>query len=173
VNGAGVPPDAGGELSKRLLDILEWASKALIGLAAVWAAVEKIGKPYNSWRRHRTMELVRETLQPQLDQLDRIAEREQGMLNEFGRLAQRQAEVFRDLDDLMIVTTDTRERLDEVNAVLDIADLRAVEEGIASRDRRTGDEDRRAHADDRWGQLQERRRARRRLLPPTPPEVSP
>lgn len=141
-------------ISKRVLDVIQWLATVAGSLAIVWAFLEKVGKPYFEWRRRRMAELIREVLQAELTRLDGIADREEEILDEYQKVLARQEQIFYDLDALLDIAGDNRDRLDEMNCLMD-------ELGLASRDRRERDEDLKLMMDG----LIERRKARRRKLP--------
>lgn len=138
-------------LSKRALDVIQWLAAVAGSLTIVWGFLKLVGKPLFEWRKKRQTEIVREVLKEQLDRLDLVCDREEEILREYTRIVQRQEAIFRDLDALLTIAEDNRDRLNEINDLLDTL-------GFASRDRRkTPDE-----VAEMMDGLMERRRKRNR-----------
>lgn len=137
-------------LSKRALDTIQVLASVAGSLGIVWAFIVKAGKPWWEWRKKRQGEIIREVLKPQLEALDRICGREEAAATQI-------REVFRDFDRILEVALDNRERLDEMNLLMDAL-------GFASRDRRAGTDEERAKMEGIVESLVERRRARRRQM---------
>ena len=140
------------ELSKRALDTLELWAKVAGSLTALALFVHKILKPYQDWRRKSLADLIREVLKEELEKLDAVVDREEEVFVQLGRVLARQDALFADIDAFLEIGSDNRERLDEVNGLLDKI-------GLTS-DRRAGD---RGRFDELMEQLHDRRNQRRRL----------
>lgn len=139
-------------ISKRALDSIQVLATVAGSLTVVWGFMKVAGTPFFEWRKRRQTEIVRTVLKEQLDRLDAVCDREEEILREYSRIVQRQEAIFRDLDVLLDIAQDNRDRLDEINELLDSV-------GLASRDRRHISEDDIAAA---MEGLIERRRKRRR-----------
>lgn len=141
-------------ISKRALDVIQWLATVAGSLAILWGFMAKVGKPFVEWRRRRMAEVIREVLTAELSRLDGICDREEQILDGYQKVLARQEAIFRDLDMLIEIALDNRDRLDEMNALMD-------ELGLSSRDRR----ERAIDVDNMIDTLNERRKARRRKLP--------
>lgn len=141
------------EFTKRALDVAEWVAKLAAAVAAVWALVEKVGKPYANWRRGQLAAAIHEVLKEPLAQLEAMAEREREIFELLGRVLARQDQLFRDIDTFITIATMNQDRLDEVNELLDAL-------GFTS-DRRA-DSDRRAQVEHLLRDLSLRQKARKR-----------
>lgn len=159
------PPPVDPTLSQHAASTIEVWAKVAGSLGIVWAFLEKVGKPYYAWRKQRYAAIVRDVLRDELDRLDDICEREEAIQAEQQRILERQSAIFSDLDTLIDIATDNRDRLDEMNELLDFL-------GLASRDRRQDDDDRRQRLDGLLDVVTERRKQRRRHDDPAYPNES-
>lgn len=135
-------------MPKRAADVLDYAARITVSLVAIWAFVEKVGKPFASWRRKRLSSDLREILRPEFDRLERLgtcADRIEVVLV-------RQDALFKDIDDFLTIARTNTERLDETNELLD---------EIFHLDRRVNTE-RRAHIDELLNALARRSQERQR-----------
>lgn len=142
------------ELSKRALDTLELWAKIAGALTVIALFILKILKPYQDWRRKSLAELIREVLKAELEKLDGLTEREDEVFRALGRVLARQTELFVDIDSFLDIAGDNRERIDEINELLDL-------EGFTSLERRNG-HDRIVRVDEVLEGIRDRRKARRR-----------
>lgn len=140
------PPDP--TLGRRVLDVLTILASVAGSLAIVWGFLKMVGKPWYDWRQRRQAAIIREVLKPQLDALDSICAREEANVT-----ANR--ELFKDFDKLMEIALDNRDRLDDMNNLLDAL-------GFASRDRRADSAGHQEKMTEIVEGLIERRRQRRR-----------
>jgi hypothetical protein len=143
-------PPTDPELTKRALDVIEYGAKVAIALAAIYALVERIAKPYYAWRKSRLAIEIRDALKPELERLDRLgicADRIELVL-------ERQKALFSDIDDFIKVASTNTERIDETNDLLNAV-------GFSS-DRRD-DSERRARVEQLLRDLADRQKSRRRL----------
>jgi hypothetical protein len=159
VNPAVPPLDP--QTTKAVNDVIEYGGKAAISLASIIAFVKLIAQPIIKWRDTRRAarkkaeaEMIREVLREEIGRLDAICEREEQILDEYQKIIARQEQIFRDIDHLVELALDNRDRLDEINALMD-------ELGLSSRDRRLRDEEMQAVLEG----LVDRRKQRRRRLP--------
>lgn len=151
MNPPAAPPDP--ELTSRALDVAEWAAKLAAAVAAVWAIVEKVGKPFSDWRRRQLALAIRDVLKEPLDQLEALADREKEIFELLTRVFARQDQLFKDIDAFIAIASTNKDRLDEINELLDAL-------GFTS-DRR-GDSDRRDQVEALLRDLAARQRARKR-----------
>lgn len=136
------------ELNDRLASIVEFFIKLSGGFVAVYAVVEKIGKPYFEWRKERLAQEIRKVLAPELERLGQLSicnERLEVVLD-------RQSALFRDIDNFIVIATTNTERIDETNDLLD---------EVFHLDRRS-DGVKRQQIDQLLKDLAERQRARKR-----------
>jgi ElaB/YqjD/DUF883 family membrane-anchored ribosome-binding protein len=147
---------------QRLLDLFDYGAK-LVGslgviLGAAWVGTAKIARPFFEWRREHndtrkrmlTVE-VRDILAPELAKLDEVC----ACTDRIETVLRRQTVLFNDVDKMLALAVDNKERLDEVNALLDAV-------GLTS-DRRV-DETRRQKVDRLIDDLRTRQRERRRAV---------
>lgn len=146
------PPDP--ELTQRALDVAEWTAKLAAAAAAVWAIVEKVGKPYADWRRRQLAIVIREVLKEPLAQLETLGDREKEIFELLTRVLARQDQLFKDIDAFILIATTNKDRLDEVNELLDALGF--------TTDRRDGDSDRRNKVELLLRDLNARQTARKR-----------
>jgi hypothetical protein len=144
-------PDA--DLAQRALDTVELLAKVAGSLAIVWGFVLKVLVPYKKWRQESLGRTIREVLKPELEMLQQVLEHEDGCAGRMEVVLKRQEELFGDLDLLLEVALDNRDRLDEQNDLLSALGLES--------ERRTGEE-RRVRMDMIFSTLGDRRRERRR-----------
>jgi hypothetical protein len=150
------PPDF--DVAGRAASTLElWAKMAGAGLI-VWGFLERVAKPYFTWRREAQGRMIREILKPELDQLRNMREEEDGCARRMEHVLRQLKELFGDHDGLYLVALDNRERLDETNGLLDSM-------GFSSAARHP---DRSAYIKEIVERLGERRKARRRNTDPIP-----
>jgi hypothetical protein len=161
-----VPPPLDPHTAKAVNDVIEYGGKAAVSLAAIAAFVRLIAQPVMKWRDTRRTarkkaeaEMIREVLREEIARLDAICKREEQILDEYVKIIARQEQIFRDIDQLVELALDNRERLDEINCLMD-------ELGLTSRDRRLKDEEMQAVLEG----LVDRRKHRRRRLPIKEPE---
>lgn len=148
------------EIAQRAGDILEFWAKAAGVALAIWQLVERVGKPYFSWRQKRFEASIRAVLKKELECIDGVKEREEEIKSLLERVIERQDEIFADLDLFIEVAQDNRDRHDETTELMNAL-------GFASRDRRAGGErreDRTAHIDTLMGELRGRAVERRRRV---------
>lgn len=160
------------DVSTRVVNLLELLAKALIALGAVWAFIEKIIKPYSTWRRERLAHLIKQVLSVELDKLDALIEAESTCAGRMERVLRRQEEIF-DANDLFLeIAADNKERHDETTELLNR--VFGIDERV--------DLVRREEINAMLHNLRERRHTRRRsidALPtgipalPNPPEKKP
>jgi hypothetical protein len=117
VNPPAAPPDP--DLTQRALDVAEWSAKLAAAAAAVWAIVEKVGKPYAEWRRRQLAAVIRDVLKEPLAQLEALDDREKEIFELLTRVLARQDQLFRDIDAFITIATTNKDRLDEMNELLD------------------------------------------------------
>lgn len=163
------PQPPGPQTTKAVNDVIEYGGKAAVSLTAVYAFVALIAKPFLTWRknhkielRRREADLIRDILKEDLARLSGVCDREEEIMTAQREMLARQAQIFNDTDRLIDVALDNRDRLDEMNELMD-------ELGLASRDRR----ERELVNDTVLKHLAERRRARRRMLETEGPELDP
>lgn len=141
-----LPPDS----AERIGDVLEFGAKAALSVGAIWALIARVFKPLAEWTRKRRALAIRAALAPELAVIAALPEREEKL----DLALERQDRVFDEIDLFVTVMADNRERLDEMNDLLNA-------HGFASRDRRSASE-RRQFADEAMAELQGRMVARRR-----------
>lgn len=150
-----LPPDT----AERVGDVLEWGGKLAVSLAAIWAFIAKIGKPYFAWRQRMRQQMIRSALTEELDCIKRMTTKQEETDHKIDLVLERQTVTFEDMELFLDIAHGIKERQDEVSDLLD-------EVGLASRDRREGregrDEDRRSRVSTALDALQDRRKARRR-----------
>lgn len=117
MNPPAAPPDP--DLTQRALDVAEWSAKLAAAAAAVWAIVEKVGKPYAEWRRRQLAAVIRDVLKEPLAQLEALDDREKEIFELLTRVLARQDQLFRDIDAFITIATTNKDRLDEMNELLD------------------------------------------------------
>jgi hypothetical protein len=151
-----VPPDP--DAARRSAEVLELWAKVAGGLAIVWGFVEKVAKPYQTWRKHQLAAAIDEVISPKMAAFEQ-------------RAAERNAYIVRKLnewrgdhDHMIEVVLDNRERHNELNDLLS-------ELGLSSE--RRHDHERRALIDAAMSQLQQRQRERRMIDDDDPPYHSP
>lgn len=142
-----IAPDSS-PLSGRALDVLEWGAKAALALLGMWGFLEKVAKPYTTWRRKHIATQIREALRPELDRMERLS----GCADRIELVLRRQDHLFKDIDDFLVVARTNTERIDETNDLLD---------EVFHLDRRVNPE-RRAHIDSILAGLARRQQDRRR-----------
>lgn len=155
------PPSPESDVSRRVLDILEFWAKALGALGVIGVFVSRVLKPYNEWRRASLAKMMREILAEELGKIDTVVSREEEIAGKIDEVLTRQDELFHDVDLFLEIAQDNRERHDELNDLLDTMGLDSS---------RRSDEERRS-IDMVFDQLHERRKARRRHM--KPPVVRP
>lgn len=138
---------------ERLLDVAQFAAKAAIALGSVWAFLAKVGKPYLEWRRRWRRQELRGAFEQELQLLNSMVESASDCAEETEQTVIQVRSLFGDMDQVLEIATDNRERIDEINQLLD-------QLGFSS-ERRT-DEERRAEIDVMLDSLNEQRRRRRR-----------
>lgn len=144
--------------SARLLDLADYLVRIGAGVVAVWGVVSKIGKPAYAFRakilEKRDTALaakIRSILDPELQDLGRLGT----CTDQLETVLKRQREVFADLDNVLSVVSDNRDRIDETNDLLNVL-------GFSS-DRRTPDTaERREEFDRMLVLLRERTKGRSR-----------
>lgn len=156
-----VPPQLDPHTAKAVNDVIEYGGKAAVSLAAIVGFFRLVAQPIMNWRsaardrrKKAEAELIRSVLAEEIQKLDAICAREETVLDEYQKVISRQEQIFRDLDILLEVALDNRDRLDEMNSLLD-------EVGFCSRDRRDRESDVILMVEG----LLERRKQRRRKLP--------
>lgn len=107
--------DAFPAVPKRVADVLDYGARLTVSLVAIWAFVEKIGKPYSTWRRRRLAEELREILKPELENLAAMKK----CTDHIDLVLTRQDALFRDIDDFLVIARTNTERIDETNDLLD------------------------------------------------------
>lgn len=110
-----LPPDS----AQRVLDIAEFLAKFVGSLAAVWIFLRRGGKPAIEWYRKRRIEVIREALKPELDCIAGLPARDERTDAKLDLSLERQSRIFDELDLLLVVVADGRERQDETNDLLD------------------------------------------------------
>lgn len=165
-----VPPSLDPHTTKAVNDVIEYGGKAAVSLGAIVGFFKLVAQPGMNWRaaarekrKKEESEMIREVLKDELARLEGICDREEAILDEYQKIVARQEQIFGDLDFLIDIATDNRDRLDEMNCLLD-------EMGFSSRDRRSGSEQRQEELTLIMEGLIERRKARRRKLPIHPKE---
>lgn len=153
-----VTPPTDPEITVRAASVLELWLKLLGALGMLWAFLEKVAKPYFKWRRDAQARVMREILAPELAQLQKFAEQEDGCARRLEVVLRHLQELFGDHDNLYLVAMDNRDRIDETNELLDSM-------GFSSSPRHP---DRAAYIAEVVQQLGERRKRRRRSTDPTP-----
>lgn len=148
------PPDVSPEAAQRVANALEWLAKFAGSLLALWLFIARVGKPYFEWRDRQRATTIRAVLREELACLATISEREEANGKKLDLALARQDQVFGEIDLFVTVMADNRDRIDELNELLN-------EAGYASRDRRIA-ADRRRAADEAMAELQGRLRGRRR-----------
>ena len=146
------PPPNDPQIAERIASTVELATKVGVVLGGMWAFLAKVAKPYQAWRRQHLETALRAVFAPELAKLNQALEQENGCAQRMEKVLERQEAVFDDLDMVLHVTRDTRDRQDETNELLD---------GVLGLERRV-DEDRRIEIASMLDTLQDRRRARRR-----------
>lgn len=154
------PPPETTDVATRVASTLELWAKVGGSLAILWGFVARVVKPFIVWRREQQAKVVREVLAPELHQLATVQaelretrEHEDGCAGRMERVLESLREFFSDHDRLITIALDDRDRLDEVNELLNAL-------GFSS-ERRTDDERRRL-IDEMVAKLTERRAARHR-----------
>lgn len=140
------------DLSSRALGVVEFWAKFAGGAAIVWGFVVKIVKPLMDWRRKRMSDMIRAALKPELDLLQGNSTQMQEIAEDVSRMAQRQEEVYMEIDSLLEIAQDNRDRHDETADLLNAMGL--------SSDRRLAD--RRQRVEELFEGLNDRRKERRR-----------
>lgn len=142
--------------TQKAIDLADYVARIAASLVVAWGAVEKIVKPLIEWRsklriaREAALTLkVRDVLKPELDDLKRLGV----CTDRLEVVLARQTEIFTDVDKLLTIVEDNRERLNETAGLLDAM-------GLTS-DRRTDTVERQAF-DVQIQQLRDRQRDRRR-----------
>jgi hypothetical protein len=143
------------ELTPHFINILDWAGKAMVVLAAIKTFLVAVYQPWKKWRREHDAKTIREVLAPELAQLRTIIDDESGCAGRMTDVLTQMRAIFGDLDMFLEVAADNRERLDETNELLDAVGFNA--------DRRV-DEVQRDRIAKTMADLTERRRKRRRAL---------
>lgn len=141
----------------RLLDLADYLVKVGAALAAAWAFAVKVGKPAYEFRakilerRNSVLaQKIRGILEPELQDLTRL----QTCTDELEVVLKRQREVFLDLDNVLGIVTDNRDRIDETNDLLNLL-------GFSS-DRRAANAERREEFDRLLTVLRNRNKVRAR-----------
>lgn len=138
------------DLQRRALDLAEWLAKLGGVIAAVWAAVEKIAKPYQTWRKQRLANEIRASLVPELGKLEKLSI----CTDRIEIVLDRQTVLFDDIDSFLHVAQTNTDRIDETNDLLDAV-------GFTSLNRRV-DDARRQQIDEMLTALRDRQQARKR-----------
>lgn len=132
----------------RAADTLEFLARIAGAGLIVWGFVAKVGKPYFEWRQRKLNEAITAVLKLSL------AGYTKEITDKIDIALERQTRVFEEVDLLVVVLADNRDRMDEMKEMLDGA-------GFSSRNRRVH-ADRRIAADEAMAELQGRIRGRRR-----------
>lgn len=146
---------------ERLLDILEFGAKAAIALGAVWAFIAKVATPLIEWRRRARKQELRTAFEAELQLLNSMVETANELVSDTEETVLQVRALFGDMDRVLEIATDNRERIDEINQLLD-------QLGFSSE--RRSDSERRAEIDAMLDSLNEERRRRRRGEPKPPQE---
>jgi hypothetical protein len=153
-HGKNVTPTPSQDVTKRVLDVVEFGSKSALGIGSVWALLEKVIKPFYEWRKKHMANVIREILKDELATINHVAQDRKDFVEVVTRVFDRQGILFDDIDQFIEVSNDNRERVDEVNELLDAIGLSAE---------RRMDPDRRKRVDTLLANLEERRVARARM----------
>lgn len=158
------PPTSDPQIAEKVASTLELYAKIAGGVGALWVFLAKVAKPYQEWQRERMATQMRAVFAPEIAKMNALFEKEDGcadrleaVVTEMQDLSARQASTFDDLDTLLDIVRDNRERHDEHDALMDT---------VFGLDRRI-DPDRRKEIDSMLRELQERHTARRRGLEET------
>lgn len=123
--------------SDRIAATLEWLAKVAGSALILWGFVEKVAKPFSEWRRRqrevereKLAELIRKVIHDELTSI----------------------KIFDDLDALLVIAHDNRERLDEMNDLMNAFGLESDRRGA----------ERTAKATELFDRLTERQKQRRR-----------
>lgn len=150
-------PDLPPDTAERVADIMEYTAKTAVSLSAVWAFIALIARPFTEWRRKRLREAIREALKPELAAIADMPARETETNRKLDIALRRQDQVFDEIDLFVLVVADNRERLAEMQDLLDST------AGLTAGDRRRNAPGaRRRLADEALQELQGKLRARRR-----------
>jgi hypothetical protein len=110
------------DFQKRAIDFADYAARLAAAAIAVWGLSEKVVKPFTEWRRRMTEERkralaieMREILKPELDRLATLGQ----CADRIELVLKRQGVLFEDIDDFLEIATNSRDRLDETNELLD------------------------------------------------------
>jgi hypothetical protein len=143
--------------SSRLADLADYLVKLGTGFVAAWGIVVKIGKPAYAFRakilERRDDALaakIRSILDPELQDLGRLS----SCTDQLETVLTRQREVFTDLDSVLHIVNDNRDRIDETNDLLNVL-------GFSS-DRRASNDERRAEFDQLLTKLRAHQKVRAR-----------
>lgn len=144
----GAAPDLPPDPAQSALNVLEFLAKAAGAAVIVWGFIKTVGKPYFEWRQRRLNEAITIVLKKELH------EHTMEMADRIDLALARQDRVFEEIDLLVVVMADDRDRHDEMTELLNT-------QGMASKNRRVH-ADRRQAADEAMAELQGRLRSRRR-----------
>lgn len=110
------------EVASRLL---EFIGKTASSLVALWVVVEKIAKPYYSWRKRKQGELIREVLADELSALGEVAQSAERITAALETIAMSVTGVYEHIalvvdlvEAVRLATPEADERATELTAVL-------------------------------------------------------
>lgn len=116
-----LPPD----VPERVVALLDFLARAGIGVAAFYASMQGVVKPFLEFRRAQRekqaavlAEQVKAILKPDLDRLNAIVGREETCADQNEKILARQTEIFRDMALFLEISQDNRERHDETSELL-------------------------------------------------------
>lgn len=137
-----------------LLSLAEWTAKLAAALGLIWGFLTKAWRPYKNARDKHLAITIREILKPELEAMAEIMDEASGWKFQVRRNAEKLDKIYEELDVLIDIVEDNRERHDETNELLDALGF--------STDRRHEDERRKEEIANMINQLAERRKERRR-----------
>lgn len=151
-----VTPNAPPDIQERLASVAQTLITIGGALGMFWAFLAKVAKPWIEWRRKSIARTVREAIGPELKAMEALIAREETCAEGQEKILRRQNKIFDDVDTLLIVALDNRDRLDEFGQLLDAV-------GFDS-DRRT-DSEKRKQVDGMLSELRTRRKQESREDP--------
>lgn len=110
------------DLAAHALSVGEFLVKLAGIVGALWVALMKIWKPYQTWRRSHYRELTKDVLAPELKQLDELTGLRvlcERILEGQKRFGERQDQIFEEMDHFHLVAQENSDRHDEMNLLLD------------------------------------------------------